>query len=90
MMIRMRITRSNIAYSVRSICMQKEEDAASTITAAIKELIDRKLDEFPWPAKIIIYYQRVETIDFLAEELGCIAYYRKIDIRDGKAQRLVV
>ncbi|KAJ0118543.1 hypothetical protein HZ326_31866, partial [Fusarium oxysporum f. sp. albedinis] len=53
-----------------------------------KVTIDQKLEEYPWPAKIIVYCQRVEATEHLAAKLGYDAYHREIDTRDGKAERL--
>lgn len=87
-MIRMRTTRTNIAYSVRSFPAASAEDATAVITLTARELVNQKLVEYPWPAKIIIYCQRVEATEAMAEELGCDAYHREVDTRDGKAERL--
>ncbi|KAI5460649.1 P-loop containing nucleoside triphosphate hydrolase protein [Mariannaea sp. PMI_226] len=87
-MIRSRTIRPNIAYSVRSFVVSTAEEAAAQVVKETKEVIDQKLEEFPWPAKIIVYCQRVEATEDLAEKLGCDAYHREVDTRDGKAERL--
>ncbi|KAH7118026.1 hypothetical protein B0J13DRAFT_629945 [Dactylonectria estremocensis] len=87
-MIRMSTTRTNIAYSLRSILAVSAEEATAAITLTARELVDQKLEEYPWPAKVILYCQRVEATEALSEELGCDAYHREVDTRDGKAERL--
>ncbi|KAK7413652.1 hypothetical protein QQZ08_012569, partial [Neonectria magnoliae] len=57
---------------------------------AVREVIDQKLEEYPWPAKVMVYCQRIEATEALAEALGCDAYHREVDTRDGKAERLRV
>ncbi|KAF5021937.1 hypothetical protein F66182_6017 [Fusarium sp. NRRL 66182] len=86
--IRARITRRNVAYSVRSVTATTAKEAVAAVVEEARATIDQKLEEHPWPAKIIVYCQRVEAIEDLAGKLGCDAYYREIDIRDGKAERL--
>ncbi|KAH7144098.1 P-loop containing nucleoside triphosphate hydrolase protein [Dactylonectria estremocensis] len=77
-MIQMRITRTNVAYSVRSISSASAGEATAAVTLATREIVNQKLEEYPWPAKIIIYCQRVEATEALAEEFGCDAYYREM------------
>ncbi|KAF5227551.1 hypothetical protein FANTH_14744 [Fusarium anthophilum] len=87
-MIRARTTRGNVAYSVRSVPASTVEEAVTAVVEQAKVTIDQKLEEYPWPAKIIVYCQRVEATEHLAAKLGCDAYHREIDTRDGKAERL--
>ncbi|KAK2470533.1 hypothetical protein H9L39_17829 [Fusarium oxysporum f. sp. albedinis] len=87
-MIRARTTRRNVAYSVRSVPASTVEEAITAIVEEAKVTIDQKQEEYPWPAKIIVYCQRVEATEHLAAKLGCDAYHREIDTRDGKAERL--
>ncbi|KAL6416340.1 uncharacterized protein AUP68_00557 [Ilyonectria robusta] len=89
-MIRMRTTRTNVAYSVRSIPAASAGEATAAVVLTAREIVDQKLEEYAWPAKIIIYCQRVEATEALAEEFGCDAYHREVDTRDGKAERLRV
>jgi len=87
-MIRAKTTRRNVAYSVRSVTATTAEEAVAAVVEEARVTIDRKLEEHPWPAKIIVYCQRVEATEDLAGKLGCDAYHREIDTRDGKAERL--
>ncbi|KAH7231628.1 P-loop containing nucleoside triphosphate hydrolase protein, partial [Fusarium redolens] len=87
-MIRARTTRGNVVYSVRSVPASTVEEAVAAIVEQAMVTIDQKLEEYPWPAKIIVYCQRVEATEDLAAKLGCDAYHREIDTRDGKAERL--
>ncbi|GKU10137.1 unnamed protein product, partial [Fusarium langsethiae] len=88
-MIRAKTTRRNVAYSVRSVTATTAEEAVAAVVEQARVTIDQKLEEYPWPAKIIVYCQRVEATEDLAGKLGCDAYHREIDTRDdGKAERL--
>jgi superfamily II DNA helicase RecQ len=87
-MIRAKTTRSNMAYSVRSGTATTVDKAITAVIVQVRATIDQKLEEYPWPAKIIIYCQRVEATEDLAGKLGCNAYHREIDTRDRKAERL--
>jgi superfamily II DNA helicase RecQ len=87
-MIRAKTTRNNLAYSVESLTAATAEEAMAVVVETVKATIDQKLEEYPWPAKIIIYCQKVEATEHLAGKLGCDAYHREVDTRDGKAERL--
>ncbi|KAL9563860.1 hypothetical protein ACKAV7_011895 [Fusarium commune] len=87
-MIRAKIARRNVAYSVRLVTATTVDEAITAVIEQARAIIDQKLEEYPWPAKIIVYCQRVEAIEDLAGKLGCDAYHREIDTRDGKAERL--
>lgn len=87
-MIRAKTTRRNVAYSVRSVTATALGEATAAVVEQARATIDEKLEEYAWPAKIIVYCQRVEATEYLAGELGCDAYHREIDTRDGKAERL--
>ncbi|KAJ4127423.1 hypothetical protein NW754_013610, partial [Fusarium falciforme] len=87
-MIRARTTRGNVVYSVISVPATTAREATAAIVNQAKEVIDRKLEEHLWPAKVIVYCQRVDATEDLAKELGCDAYHREVDTRDGKAERL--
>lgn len=87
-MIRDKIIRRNVAYSVKLVTAMTAEEAITVVIEQARVIIDQKLDKHSWPAKNIIYYQRVEAIEDLAGKLGCDAYYREINIWDGKAERL--
>jgi RecQ family ATP-dependent DNA helicase len=87
-LIRSPTTRKNVSYSVQTIPANTVEEATAGITAAVHAIMDSKLEEYPWPAKMIIYCQRVQATEAVADELGCDAYHREVDTRDGKAERL--
>jgi superfamily II DNA helicase RecQ len=88
-MIRMKTTRKNVAYSVVSVPLGGGgQDGDERMTTAVLATVKEKLEEHAWPAKIIVYTQRVEATAQLAERLGCDAYHREVDTRDGKAERL--
>ncbi|KFA70949.1 hypothetical protein S40288_10242 [Stachybotrys chartarum IBT 40288] len=86
--IRMKTTRSNVAYSVIGVSPSPSHNASEAMTEAVLAIVARKLQEHHWPAKIIVYTQRVEATVHLAERLCCDAYHREVDTRDGKAERL--
>jgi RecQ family ATP-dependent DNA helicase len=87
-MIRMRTTRKNIAYCVLSVRAGPSQNTSDIMTEAVLATVEKKLEEYPWPAKIIVYTRRVEATVHLAERLHCDAYHREVDTRDGKAERL--
>lgn len=87
-LIRMPTTRKNIAYSVVGVPADQPRNASEAMTAAVVAMVERKLEEHAWPAKIIVYTRRVEATVHLAERLCCDAYHREVDTRDGKAERL--
>ena len=87
-MIRAPTTRKNIAYSVIRVHADNGEEAAEAMTATVIATVTSKLREYAWPAKIIIYVQRVAAAEHLADKFGCDAYFRDVDTRDGKAARL--
>ncbi|KDN71707.1 hypothetical protein CSUB01_12644 [Colletotrichum sublineola] len=86
-MMRMRTTRTNVHYSVLTTRPGSGGGEDET-TEAVRRVLDAKLEEHAWPAKMIVYCRTVEGTGSLAEQLGCDAYYREIDTRDGKAERL--
>ncbi|KAF4435294.1 hypothetical protein F53441_13545, partial [Fusarium austroafricanum] len=87
-MVRARTTRSNVAYSVKSVPASTAAGAVTAVVEQARVTIDQMLEKYPWPAKVIVYCQRVEATEDLAGKLGCDAYHREIDTRDGKAERL--
>ncbi|KAF4449204.1 hypothetical protein F53441_7480 [Fusarium austroafricanum] len=74
-MVRARTTCSNVAYSVRLVPALSANKAITAVIEKARVIIDQKLEEYPWPAKIIVYCQ-------------CDAYHREIDTQDRKAERL--
>jgi hypothetical protein len=88
LMIRTGTCRGNIAYSVLRAAKGGQGDELSRHIEAVRRVLDGRLREYPWPAKMIVYCQSIEQTKAVAAELGCDAYYREIDTRDGKAARL--
>lgn len=87
-MIRTSTTRSNVAYSVQTLAAITPEEASEAVMTRVREILDQKLEEYPWPAKMIVYCNTVMATNALATELNCDAYHRDVDTRDGKAERL--
>ncbi|KAL6408075.1 hypothetical protein AUP68_08448 [Ilyonectria robusta] len=87
-MIRTSTTRQNVAYSVQSVAIASAEAAGAAVVLKVREVLDQKLEEYPRPAKMIVYCRTVEATEALAAELNCDAYFREVDNRDGKAERL--
>lgn len=84
-LLREKTTRPNIRYSV----LELQAEEGRELDEVFQEVVDRKLEQFPWPAKIIIYCSTTHMVRAVAEHLGCDAYFRDIDTRDGKAKRLL-
>jgi superfamily II DNA helicase RecQ len=80
-MFRMATTRRNIRYQV---CEVTDEDATETICRLVKE----KSEQYPAPAKIVIYGGSVNMTVALGEALGCATYHHQVDSRSGKARRM--
>jgi hypothetical protein len=60
---------------------------------AVCRLVEQKLDEYPAPAKIIIYSSSITTTQEVSSALGCHAYYRDVgsaavkdEIRKGRGR----
>ncbi|WKT53675.1 hypothetical protein QSH57_004259 [Fusarium oxysporum f. sp. vasinfectum] len=87
-MIRTSTSRANVVYSVQTLVAATPEQATEAIITKVREVLDQKLEEYPWPAKIIVYCNTVVATGALATELNCDAYHRDVDTRDGKAERL--
>jgi superfamily II DNA helicase RecQ len=84
-------TRPNIAYSV------VEHDNEQT--EAVCQLVAEKLEQYPTPAKIIVYSSCIDTIKELGSALNCHTYYAevgstkekdKIEQRWGRADGRVI
>jgi len=63
-------SRPNIAYSV------VEHD--NEPTEAVCQLVAEKLEQYPSPAKIIVYSSSIETIEELGRALSCHMYYEDV------------
>jgi superfamily II DNA helicase RecQ len=88
--IRTSTTRANVIYNIQTLTATTPEQATEAVITKVQEVLDRKLKEYPWPAKIIIYCNTVVATNTLATKLNCNAYHRDVDMRDGKAERLRV
>ena len=55
---------------------------------AICRLVERKLEEYPAPSKIVVYGGSVEQTKEIGEALGCPIYHRNVDDQAGKARRM--
>ena len=63
-------TRPNIAYSV--------VEYSGDQTEAVCQLVAEKLEQYPSPAKIIVYSSCIDTIKELGATLNCHMYYAKV------------
>ena len=73
-----RTTRPNIAYSV----VEHDDEQ----TEAVCKLVAEKLEQYPAPAKIIVYSSSIKTIEKLGSELNCHTYYADIGSAEEKAR----
>ena len=73
-------TRGNIRYSV------VEYEAEMEQSEAVGRLIGQKLQQYPMPAKMIIYSNSIRTIQELGEQLGYPTYYADVGSEKEKAQ----
>ena len=80
-MFRSATSRPNIAYSV--VEYPEAEDGSGDI-AALCQLVDAKLEEYPAPGKIIIYSSSIVTTQEVSRALDCHAYYRDVGDRGAK------
>jgi superfamily II DNA or RNA helicase len=96
-MFRGRTTRANVAYRVQEVEVEEESPPGqatdkrgfpTVIQDAVLQLVQEKLQQYPAPAKIIIYSSSIAGAKQLGELLECEVYYRDVDSRDGKARRL--
>ena len=55
---------------------------------AICRLVERKLEEYLAPSKIVVYRGSVEQTKEIREALGCPIYHRNVNDRAGKARRM--
>ena len=73
-------TRPNIRYSVF------EYERGVERSEAVGQFIRQKLQEYPSPAKMIIYSNSIQTIEDLGEQLGYPMYYADVGSEKEKAQ----
>ena len=76
-------SRPNIAYSVVEY---EEDDVGKGEIEAVCRLVEKKLEEYPTPAKIIVYSSSIITTQDLSEALNCHAYYRDVGDAEVKDQ----
>jgi superfamily II DNA helicase RecQ len=74
-MFRAPTSRPNIIYSVVEY---KEGEIGKGDITAVYRLVEQKLEEYPAPAKIIIYSSSIVTTQKVSSTLGCHVYYRDI------------
>ena len=80
-MFRAPTSRRNIHYRVNEV--ERE-----TMVEAICQLVERKLEQYPAPSKVVVYGGSVEQTVAIGEALGCPIYHRNVDDRAGKARRM--
>jgi superfamily II DNA helicase RecQ len=74
-MFRSPTSRPNIVYSVVEY---KEDKLGRGDVAAVRRLVDRKLEEYAALAKIIVYSSSIVTTQEVSSALDCHAYYRDV------------
>ncbi|KAK5279583.1 ATP-dependent DNA helicase sgs1, partial [Exophiala xenobiotica] len=74
-MFRSSTSRPNIAYSVVEY---EEDESGQGNIRAVDQLVQKKLEEYPAPAKIIIYSSSIATTQEVSRALDCHAYYRDV------------
>ena len=67
-MFRAPTSRRNIHYRVNEV--ERE-----TMVEAICQLVERKLEQYPAPSKVVVYSGSVEQTVAIREALGCPIYY---------------
>ena len=72
-------TRRNIRYQVHEV----EGDG---VVEAICQLVEKKLEQYLAPSKIVVYGGSVEQMVAIGEALGCPIYHYSIDDRARKAR----
>ena len=73
-------SRPNIAYSV------VEHEAEVEELSAVQTLVEQKLEQYPAPAKIIIYSSTIESIEEIGARLGCHIYHASIGSPEAKSR----
>jgi superfamily II DNA helicase RecQ len=73
-------SRCNVAYSV------VEYEGHVEQAQAVRDLVEQKLEEYPTPAKIIIYSSSTDAIKELGRELGYPMYYADVGSEAEKKQ----
>lgn len=80
-MIRESTIRPNIAYSIVQFEKRWEDEA-------VRELVERKLEEYPEPGKIIVYCMSKAQTERLGKVLNCPAFHARIGDRAVKSRLL--
>jgi superfamily II DNA helicase RecQ len=75
-------SRRNIHYRVHEV----EGEKGETVVEAICRLVEKKLEQYPAPNKIVVYSRSVEQTVEIGEALGCPIYHCNVDDRAGKAR----
>ena len=73
-------TRPNIAYSVAEHPAETEE------TTFVQVLVAQKLQQYPAPAKIIIYSSSINSIEEIGAKLGCHVYHASVGSPEVKSR----
>ena len=73
-------SRPNIAYSVVEHLAETEE------TTFVQELVAQKLQQYPAPAKIIIYSSSIDSIEEIGAKLGCHVYHASVGSPEVKSR----
>jgi superfamily II DNA helicase RecQ len=73
-------SRPNIVYSV------VEHEAEVEELSAVQALVEQKLEQYPTPAKIIIYSSTIESIEEIGAKLGCHIYHASIGSPEIKSR----
>jgi RecQ family ATP-dependent DNA helicase len=73
-------SRPNIAYSV------VEHPAETEEITFVQELVAQKLQQYPAPAKIIIYSSSIDSIEEIGAKLGCHVYHANVGSPEVKSR----
>ena len=55
-------------------------------TTFVQELVARKLQQYPAPAKIIIYSSSIDSIEEIGAKLGCYVYHASVGSSEVKSR----
>ena len=73
-------SRPNIVYSV------VEHPAETEESTFVQELVTQKLQQYPAPAKIIIYSSSINRIEEIGAKLGCHVYHANVGSAKAKSR----
>jgi superfamily II DNA helicase RecQ len=74
-------SRPNVAYKVM-------EYKKGTLYEAIRELVEKRLQQYPEADKVVVYCRTIEQTKELAKVLQCRAYYREVGTEEQKGEIL--